>query len=341
MAQIIHFSDTSRQTDDALAALQALFGNKLQGVETEIAKHMQSAADLIPAISDHLIGAGGKRLRPLLTLSAAKLAGYQGKDDVTMAAAVEYMHTATLLHDDVVDDSDMRRGKPTARKLWGNQASVLVGDFLLGQAFRMMVAAKSLDALEILSRAAAIIAEGEVMQLAAMNNPQTSEDKYLQIIDAKTAALFAAASEVGGVIAGASRTEIDALSAYGRNLGIAFQLIDDALDYGSIGDVLGKDIGEDFREGKVTLPVILAYHRGDGAARAFWEDSVAKPSEETHEARFAKALAYLKACDALPDTVSRAAHYGEKAKDALGLFDDSETRATLLRLVDFCIARAY
>ncbi len=341
MAQIINFSDTSRPTDDALAALQELFAAKLHGVETEIAKHMQSAADLIPAISDHLIGAGGKRLRPLLTLSAAQISGYQGKDDVTMAAAVEYMHTATLLHDDVVDDSDMRRGKATARKLWGNQASVLVGDFLLGQAFRMMVAAKSLDALEILSRAAAVIAEGEVMQLAAMNNPQTSEDKYLQIIDAKTAALFAAASEVGGVIAGASAAEIDALSAYGRNLGIAFQLIDDALDYGSVGQVLGKDTGEDFREGKVTLPVILAYHRGDDAARAFWNDSVAHPSEETHAARFAKALDYLEASNALPDTISRAAHYGEKAKDALGLFPKSETRAVLLRLVDFCIARAY
>lgn len=341
MAQIINFSDTSRPTDDALAALQELFSAKLQGVETEIAKHMQSAADLIPAISDHLIGAGGKRLRPLLTLSAAKLAGYDGKDDVTMAAAVEYMHTATLLHDDVVDDSDMRRGKPTARKIWGNPASVLVGDFLLGQAFRMMVAARSLEALDILSRAAAVIAEGEVMQLAAMNNPQTSEDKYLQIIDAKTAALFAAASEVGGVIAEAKPAEIDALSAYGRNLGIAFQLIDDALDYGSLGQVLGKNTGEDFREGKVTLPIILAYHRGDATARRFWADSVANPDEATHDARFGEALMHLESSQALQDTIARAAHYGEKAKDALGLFAASETRTVLLRLVDFCIARAY
>ena len=341
MAQIINFSDTPQKTDDALTDLQHLFSDKLQGVETEIANHMQSAAELIPAISDHLIGAGGKRLRPLLTLSAAQISGYQGKDDITMAAAVEYMHTATLLHDDVVDDSDMRRGKKTARTIWGNQASVLVGDFLLGQAFRMMVAAKSLAALDILSRAAAVIAEGEVMQLAAMNQPQTGEDKYLQIIDAKTAALFAAASEVGGVIAGADASEVEALAAYGRNLGIAFQLIDDALDYGSIGQVLGKNVGEDFREGKLTLPVILAYHRGDEAARNFWNDSIANPDEATHEARFVRALEELEKNNALSDTIARAAHYGEKAKDALGLFPESETRTILLRVVDFCIARAY
>ena len=341
MAQIINISDTPRQTEDALDALQSLFSDKLQGVETEIAKHMQSAAELIPEITDHLIGAGGKRLRPLLTLSAARLSGYDGKFDVIMAASVEYMHTATLLHDDVVDDSHMRRGKPTARKIWGNPASVLVGDFLLGQAFRMMVSAGSLDALEILSRAAAVIAEGEVMQLAAMNNAKTSEDRYLQIIDAKTAALFAAASEVGGVIADAGKAERAALASYGRNLGIAFQLIDDALDYGSIGQVLGKNIGEDFGEGKVTLPVILAYHRGDDKARAFWEDSVTNPVAETHDARFATAMDYLTQSNALSDTVSRAVHYGEKAKDALGLFPESETRAGLLRLVDFCIARAY
>ena len=277
MAEIINFSETARPTDDALAELQALFAEELKGVERAIADHMHSAAELIPAVSDHLIGAGGKRLRPLLTLSAARLCDYQGSHDIIMAAAVEYMHSATLLHDDVVDDSDMRRGRPTARKLWGNAASVLVGDFLLGQAFRMMVSAGSLPALDILSNAAAVIAEGEVMQLAAMNNAQVSEDRYLQIIDAKTAALFAAAAEVGGTIAAAGKTECEALTSYGRNLGIAFQLIDDALDYGSVGQVLGKNTGEDFREGKVTLPVILAYHRGDEAARAFGKKSCPTP----------------------------------------------------------------
>ncbi|MGC6534841.1 MAG: polyprenyl synthetase family protein [Parvibaculales bacterium] len=341
MAEIINFSESARPTDDALTDLHKLFATDLDGVEAEIAKHMQSAAEMIPAISDHLIGAGGKRLRPLLTLSAARLAGYQGKHHVTMAAAVEYMHTATLLHDDVVDDSDMRRGKPTARRLWGNAASVLVGDFLLGQAFRMMVSAESLTALDILSNAAAIIAEGEVMQLAAMNNAQISEDQYLQIIDAKTAALFAAAAEVGGVIGDAPKAERTALTSYGRNLGIAFQLVDDALDYGSVGQVLGKNTGEDFREGKMTLPVILAYHRGDSAARSFWEEVVANPSDEAHEENFAQALAHMQKTNALADAVARAAHYGEKARDALGLFPQSETRTLLLRLIDFCLARAY
>ena len=281
MTKIINFSESRRSTDDALGDLHAIFSGELQQVELAIAEHMKSAAALIPEISNHLIGAGGKRLRPLLTLSAARLADYQGRDHITMAAAVEYMHTATLLHDDVVDDSDMRRGQPTARNLWGNSASVLVGDFLLGQAFRMMVAAGSLPALDILSSAAAVIAEGEVMQLAAMNNAQISEDSYLDIIDAKTAALFAAAAEVGGVIADAQDAEQKALTAYGRNLGIAFQLVDDALDYGSINRVLGKNIGEDFAEGKVTLPVILAYHRGDAEAREFWQEAVKNPNNDT------------------------------------------------------------
>ncbi len=256
-----------------------------------------------------------------------------------MAAAVEYMHTATLLHDDVVDDSDMRRGRPTARNLWGNSASVLVGDFLLGQAFRMMVAAGSLPALDILSSAAAVIAEGEVMQLVAMNNAQISEDSYLDIIDAKTAALFAAAAEVGGVIADSQDAEQKALTAYGRNLGIAFQLVDDALDYGSINCVLGKNTGEDFAEGKVTLPVILAYHRGDAEAREFWEEAVTKPSGDS--ARLEHALSLMNETAALADTVERARHYGDKAKDALGLFPAGEVQKTLIRLVDFCIARAY
>mgnify|MGYP001205899682 FL=1 len=339
MTKIINFSESRRSTDDALGDLHDFFDEELRQVELAISEHMRSAAALIPEISNHLIGAGGKRLRPLLTLSAARLANYQGHDHITMAAAVEYMHTATLLHDDVVDDSDMRRGQPTARNLWGNSASVLVGDFLLGQAFRMMVAAGSLPALDILSAAAAVIAEGEVMQLAAINNVQISEDSYLDIIDAKTAALFAAAAQVGGVIADAQGAEQKALTAYGRNLGIAFQLVDDALDYGSVNCVLGKNIGEDFAEGKVTLPVILAYHRGDAKARKFWEKAVTKPGGNS--GRLEHALSLMNETAALVDTVERARHYGDKAKDALGLFPAVEVQKTLIRLVDFCIARAY
>ena len=346
MAEILNFSETANATRDALSDLQHHFSADLAKVEIAISHHMSSAAALIPEIGEHIIGAGGKRLRPLLTLSAAALSGYKGENHVTLATAVEYMHTATLLHDDVVDDSDMRRGKPTARKVWGNQASVLVGDFLLGQAFRMMVSARSLESLDILSGAAAVIAEGEVMQLAALQNTHMSEDHYLAIIDAKTAALFSAAAEVGGVIADAGTPEIEALKSYGRNLGIAFQLIDDALDYGGVGQVLGKNTGEDFREGKVTLPIILAFHRGGEPERQFWQQALQNVKSESAtesqiEADFAQALRYMGKTSALTDTMARAAHYGEKAKDALGLFAPSRTRDLLKQLVDFCILRAY
>ena len=222
-----------------------------------------SDVEMIPEIANHLISSGGKRLRPMVTLAAAQMFGYSRRRPCQARDSVEFMHTATLLHDDVVDESDMRRGKKTARMIWGNQASVLVGDFLLGQAFRMMVDVGSLDALDILSTAASIIAEGEVMQLAAAKNLETTEDEHFAVIKAKTAALFSAAAEVGPVIAGASATDRAALRSYGINLGLAFQLIDDALDYGGSSEDLGKNVGDDFREGKVTLPVILP----TGAAR--------------------------------------------------------------------------
>ncbi len=339
MAEIIPLNDAAHQTDNALNKLHQAFKAELAAVEREIDVHMKSAAEMIPQISSHIVGAGGKRLRPLLTLSAARLTGYGGKHHITLAAAVEFMHTATLLHDDVVDGSDMRRGQATARKLWGNPASVLVGDFLLGQAFQMMVAAKNLPALDILSKAAAMIAEGEVMQLVAMNKTQTTEDRYLQIIEAKTAVLFAAATEVGGMISDADTTTTQTLRAYGRNLGLAFQLVDDVLDYGGVSRVLGKNTGEDFAEGKVTLPVILAVHRGAEVDRAFWHDAVTNPKDNAD--KFDKAVDLLTKTHALEDTRARAAHYGERAKDALGLFEDNEMRALLLGLVDFCIARAY
>ena len=347
MATIININADQQTASDTLDDLHLYFADDLSQVEATLAGHLSSAASLIPEVSDHIIGAGGKRLRPLLTLSAARISGYQGTHHITMAAAVEFMHTATLLHDDVVDDSDLRRGKPTARKIWGNPTSVLVGDFLLGQAFRMMVGAGNLAALDILSNAAAVIAEGEIMQLAAMRNANISEDNYLRIIEAKTAALFAAAAEVGGILAGASTTEVEALKSYGKNLGIAFQLIDDALDYGSVNSVLGKNTGDDFREGKVTLPVVLAYRRGDQTDRAFWERAMATQNSEspdfetTFASDFELAVQYLQETGALKDTVARAAHFGERAKDALALFPPSDIRALLIQLSEFCIARAY
>jgi octaprenyl-diphosphate synthase len=267
------------------------------------------------------------------------MCGYEGNDHVRLAASVEFMHTATLLHDDVVDESDMRRGQETARLIWGNQASVLVGDFLLGRAFKLMVETGSLRALEILSEAASVIAEGEVMQLAAAKDTGTTEDAYLKVISAKTAALFAAATEIGAVIAGQNGEKAAALESYGRNLGIAFQLVDDALDYSGKAASLGKNTGDDFREGKITLPVVLAFRRGDDEERAFWR-RVMQGGDQS-EADLEQAMELMTKHNAIEDTIARARHYGEMARDALGIFPESERRTALNGLVDFCIDRAH
>ncbi|MDH6230220.1 octaprenyl-diphosphate synthase [Mesorhizobium soli] len=296
-----------------------------------------SDVEMIPEVANHLISSGGKRLRPMLTLAAAQMFGYSGEGHVKLATSVEFMHTATLLHDDVVDESDLRRGKKTARMIWGNQASVLVGDFLLGQAFRLMVEVGSLEALDILSSAASIIAEGEVMQLAAAKNLETTEDEHFAVIKAKTAALFSAAAEVGPVIAGASKPARAALRSYGMNLGLAFQLIDDALDYGGDSKDLGKNVGDDFREGKVTLPVILAYRRGTAAEREFWKAAI----EENHtdDAALEKAIGLMTRHNAIADTIGRARHFGEIARDALAGLDATPQKDALIDVIDFCISR--
>jgi octaprenyl-diphosphate synthase len=275
----------------------------------------------------------------MLTIATAVLSGYQGDGHTRLAAAVEFMHTATLLHDDVVDESDMRRGKPAARMVWGNEASVLVGDFLLGQAFRMMVEVGSLPCLDILSTAATVIAEGEVMQLAAAKNMATTEDEYLAVIRAKTAALFAAACEVGPVLAGRGKDEVGACKSYGLNLGIAFQLMDDVLDYGGTAQKLGKNTGDDFREGKITLPVVLAYRRGDESERAFWKTAI-ENGHNSDEA-FARAVGLLRKHRALEDATDRARHYGAMARDALALFPQSPMKSALADVVDFCLSRAH
>ncbi|MEO5322010.1 polyprenyl synthetase family protein [Mesorhizobium sp. CC13] len=296
-----------------------------------------SDVEMIPEVANHLISSGGKRLRPMLTLAAAQMFGYSGEHHVKLATAVEFMHTATLLHDDVVDESDLRRGKKTARTIWGNQASVLVGDFLLGQAFRMMVDVGSLEALDILSTAASIIAEGEVMQLAAAKNLETTEDEHFAVIKAKTAALFSAAAEVGPVIAGASRNDKAALRSYGMNLGLAFQLIDDALDYGGSSKDLGKNVGDDFREGKVTLPVILSYRRGTAGERAFWKSAIEEGASD--DAALEKAIGLMARHGAIADTIGRASHFGEIARDALAPLENTPQKAALLDVIDFCISR--
>ncbi len=322
-----------------LGPLVALVKADMARVNTTILALTGSEVTMIPQVANHLISSGGKRLRPMLTLASAGLCGYRGDGHIRLAASVEFMHTATLLHDDVVDESDMRRGQQSARKLWGNEASVLVGDFLLGKAFKMMVDVGSLPCLDVLASAASIIAEGEVMQLAAAKNMETSEESYLAVIRAKTAALFAAASEVGPILAGRGKGDIDNCRSYGMNLGIAFQLIDDALDYGGTSAKLGKNVGDDFREGKITLPVILAYRRGSEVERAFWKRTLEASQREDSD--LATAQGYLTKHRALEDTVERARHYGAMAKDALELFPNSDWKHALLDVVDFCVARAH
>ncbi len=318
--------------------LVSLVAADMNRVNAMIVSRTGSEVAMIPEVANHLISSGGKRLRPMLTLATAGLCEYGGDGHIRLAASVEFMHTATLLHDDVVDESEMRRGQVAARVRWGNEASVLVGDFLLGQAFKMMVEVGSLRALDILSSAAAVIAEGEVMQLAAAKNTETNEDEYLAIVRGKTAELFAAACEVGPVIASRPKSEQAACRSYGMNLGIAFQLIDDALDYGGASQTLGKNVGDDFREGKITLPVVLSFRRGTTDERAFWRRTLVEGNLAGHD--FNQAVAIMRRHRALEDTVERARHYGAIARDALALFPKSAMKQALLDTVEFCIARA-
>lgn len=336
MGIVVNLGDGKRETA-SIKELVDLTSSDMGRVNELILSKAGSDVQMIPEVANHLISSGGKRLRPMLTLAAAQMFGYAGDGHIKLATAVEFMHTATLLHDDVVDESGMRRGKKTARMIWGNQASVLVGDFLLGQAFRMMVDVGSLDALDILSTAASVIAEGEVMQLAAAKNLETTEDEHFAVIKAKTAALFSAAAEVGPVVAGASRNDRAALRSYGMNLGLAFQLIDDALDYGGSSSDLGKNVGDDFREGKVTLPVILAYRRGTAQERTFWKKAI--EDNETDDAALEKGIGLLARHAAISDTIGRARHFGEIARDALAPLPATPQKSAMIDVIDFCISR--
>jgi len=335
LAVIVPFESPS---SPSIGPLVKLVTADMERVNTTILSRTGSEVTMIPEIAKHLIESGGKRLRPMLTLAMAQLAGYDGRGHVKLAAAVEFMHTATLLHDDVVDESEMRRGRLAARKVWGNEASVLVGDFLLGQAFKMMVEVGSLRALEILSSAAAIIAEGEVMQLAAAKNTATTEDEYLSVIRGKTAELFAAACEVGPALNSRPKAEQSACRSFGMNLGIAFQLVDDALDYGGKAAKLGKNVGDDFREGKITLPVVLSFRRGGEDERVFWRRALEQG--DVSELDLEHAIGLMAKHRALEDTIQRARHYGAIAKDALALFPASPMKEALEETVEFCIARS-
>jgi octaprenyl-diphosphate synthase len=338
MGVVIPFEAGQDKPGPSLDALVELTSPDMNLINELILEKAQSHVELIPQLAGHLINSGGKRIRPMLTVAAARMCGYKGLHHVKLAMAVEFMHTATLLHDDVVDESDMRRGKDAARVIWGNQASVLVGDYLLGQAFKMMVETGSLECLRILSEAACIIAEGEVLQLAVSQDTATTEDSYLKVVGAKTAALFCAATRVGAVISNRPRNEQEALESYGRNLGIAFQLVDDALDYSGSQAKLGKSVGDDFRERKITLPVIMAFRRGDAKERNFWKRTLEEGNQADDD--LAQARRLMDRHGTITDTLDRARHYGQLSKDALAIFADTDWKASLLEAVDFSIARS-
>lgn len=328
-----------QRKEPSLAPILSLTATAMNAVNAVILDRMQSEIPLIPALAGHLISGGGKRMRPMLTLAGAEVLGYQGTRHHKLAAAVEFIHTATLLHDDVVDGSETRRGKEAANLVYGNPATVLVGDFLFSRAFELMVEDGSLKALKILSSASAIIAQGEVDQLMAQRIIETSEERYLGIIGAKTAALFAAASRIAAVVAERDEADERALDDYGRNLGIAFQLVDDAIDYDSEAAEMGKDRGDDFREGKMTLPVILAYARGNDEERRFWQDAIAGFRNEDED--LAHAVELIRKHDAVNATRQRARHYAERAIDALSIFPDSKARAAMAEAAQFSVSRGY
>ncbi|MBF0335002.1 MAG: polyprenyl synthetase family protein [Alphaproteobacteria bacterium] len=339
MAIIVKLEEGRRQSP--IDVLSALVEDDLKKVNQTIVEHMHSPVVLIPQLAGHIIAAGGKRLRPMLTLASARLCDYPGDRQIRLAACIEFIHTATLLHDDVVDESDLRRGLASANAVWGNKASVLVGDFLFSRSFELMVEDGSVPVMAILSRASSVIAQGEVLQLITSNDTETGEDAYLEVIRSKTAELFAAACRLGAVVADRPRAEEEALEAYGQNLGVAFQLVDDVLDYSAKQATLGKAIGDDFREGKITLPVILAFQRADEEEREFWRRTLERLDQKDDDEDLKRALDLMERSGSLADTVTRARHYGDMARDALRIFPESPYKAALLDIVDFCIERAY
>ncbi len=333
------FSSTDRDITPSLARLQALVGVDMQRVNTVITDAIaQPDVQLIEAIGKHITSSGGKRMRPSLTLACALLCGYHGSRHINLAAAVELLHTATLLHDDVVDESTMRRGDQTANAIWSNQASVLVGDYLLGRAFQLMVADGTLEVLKILADASATIARGEVMQLMAAGDASTSKERYLNVISTKTAALFAAAGELGAVVSGATEHQ-ENLRLFGMYLGIAFQLVDDALDYAATSETLGKTVGDDFREGKMTLPVILAYQAATPEERIFWERTMGDHDISEHD--LDHALTVMTRHNTIEQTLNEARNYTDKARDLLAAFPASDAKQALLDTLAFCVEREF
>jgi octaprenyl-diphosphate synthase len=328
-----------RQSEPSLGPIMALTAEGMNSVNAVILDKMQSRIPLIPTLAGHLIAGGGKRMRPMLTLAGAALCDYQGTRHHRLAAAVEFIHTATLLHDDVVDGSDLRRGKATANIVFGNPATVLVGDFLFTRAFELMVEDGSLKVLKILSNASSVISEGEVDQLTAVRQIETGEERYLNIVGAKTAALFAAATRIAAVVAERPEADERALEDYGRNLGVAFQLVDDAMDYDSAAAEMGKGQGDDFREGKMTLPVILAYARGAEDERRFWQDAI--QGHRTSDDDLRHAIELIARHDTVSATRERARHFAARAIDAIAGFPQSAAHAAMVEAAEFAVARRF
>ncbi|MBS8273752.1 polyprenyl synthetase family protein [Thalassospira tepidiphila] len=328
------------KTQPSLDSLVNLVDDDMKRVNQVIIDNMHSEVALIPQLATHLVAAGGKRMRPMLTLASARLCGYgDGPHAVDLAACVEFIHTATLLHDDVVDESQLRRGQASANALFGNEASVLVGDFLFARAFVVMVKTGSLRVLDILAQASAVIAEGEVLQLSTANDMGTSEEAYLEVITAKTAALFGAASQIGAVIADRTAEDEEALRLYGIYLGTAFQLIDDVLDYSAHQATLGKTVGDDFRDGKVTLPVIIAYANGDEEEKTFWRRCM--EDQDFQDGDLDRAQELIRKYNALDASMDRAREFGQKAIDTLSRFEDGPIKDAMIEAVEFCISRPY
>jgi octaprenyl-diphosphate synthase len=327
--------EAAQKPHDRLAAWLA---DDMAAVNALIRTRMASEhAPRIPEVTAHLVEAGGKRLRPMLTLAAARMCGYTGENHVKLAATVEFIHTATLLHDDVVDESERRRGRPTANLLWDNKSSVLVGDYLFARSFQLMVETQSLRVMDILANASAVIAEGEVLQLTAAQDLATTEAIYLQVIRGKTAALFAAAMEVGGVIAAVPEAQVQALRAYGDALGIAFQIVDDLLDYGGTDAAIGKNTGDDFRERKLTLPVIKAVAKADAEERAFWQRTIEKGDQRDGD--LAQAMAFMSRHGAMEAARAEALGWAETARQSLDILPAHELRDMLSDLADYVVAR--
>lgn len=328
------------QMANPVVRLTQLAGQDMVRVEALIAERMGSETALIPKVARYLVEAGGKRIRPIITVAAARMLGYEGDGHHALAAAVEFIHSATLLHDDVVDESELRRGKVPANQVWGNAHSVLVGDFLFARAFMLMVDAGDMGALHVLSRAAAVIAEGEVRQLAAVGDIAVTRQTYMEIIDAKTAALFAAAAQVSPILAGSDKALEAAMETYGRELGLAFQLVDDALDYGGLAEDLGKNTGDDFAEGKMTLPVALALEKASDQERDFWSRVISRPSEQV-SGDFEHAVGLLERHGALDATLEQARGHARRAVDALELAPKNIWSESLAALAEFVVERAY